>query len=237
MNTFISYEGLPIKSGGAHKLNKKDSKEIYNEISFFLKNFASDVKLNQIEVSLYESKEKTYSTFKLLFKLILKFGLPKYLNDGLLKSWTWNLSQKKFQKGFEILELNNQLPNNPFGPISLNFKWNFHFKNNKTNITFPNQNLIPEIDFRNKNSQIYLRISKKSTISTWFAFPFEEINKFEKEYINELKTNLPFKLSDNHWKIWKKSQNGNWFSRKHRILKNIKLEFVNRIFIFANKQS
>lgn len=214
MKKFLSYEGLPIKSGGAHTLKNKNGEENYDQILDFLNRYASRINEKQIELTLYKSKERKYSITQIMFKIILKFGIPKFRNDGYLKSWSWYLTNRQIKKGFEILKLNKQLPENPLGPISLNFKWNFYFKDPKTKLELSNQKLIPEIDFRMKNSQIYLRISEKSTISVWFAFPFEEINKYEKEYIENLKTNLPFKMSDKHWRIWKYSQNGNWIARK-----------------------
>ncbi|RLZ06387.1 hypothetical protein [Faecalibacter macacae] len=217
MKTFLSYEGLPIKSGGAHSLKNKDFKENYIEIRQFLENYASKIYNEEIELSLYESAENKYSILKNIFNLILTFGIPKYRNDGLNKSWNWTLTKKQIEKGFHILKLNKKLTENSTGAISLNFKWNFYFKDAKTKIELPNQKLIPKIDFRLKPSQIYLRLSEKSTVSVWFAFPFDEINNYEKEYIENMKTFLPFKISDKQWKIWKYSKNGNWTARKIEI--------------------
>ncbi|AZB31627.1 hypothetical protein [Chryseobacterium balustinum] len=213
MKAFISYEGLPIKSGGAHTLTNKNQKENYNKTLEFLNDF-TQIKAEEIELTIYESAHKNYSVLKYLIKLIFSFGFPKMRNDGFLKSWSWNLSQKNIEKGFEFLQLNQQLPNNPFGPISLNIKWNFYFKNSTTKEVLPNQNLIPQIDFRIRNSQIYLRMAEKSTMSVWFAFPFEKITEYEKEYFKKLKLNLPFNFSNNHWKLWKVSTKGNWTSQK-----------------------
>lgn len=217
MNRFISYEGLPINSGGAHSVSKNSPKDNYNKTLDFLNLFANKIEPKSIELTLYESEKKEYSDLKLLPKLSLKFGIPKMRNDGWIKSWNWNLSQNDIEKGFEMLELNNDLPNNPAGPLTLNFYWDFHFKDPKTNQILPNQELIPELDFRIKNSRVYLRASKKTTISVWFALPFEQIDKYETEFINELKSNLPFKTSNKHWKIWEKSEKGNWIPRKIEI--------------------
>ncbi len=218
MNKFISYEGLPINSGGAHSISKNSPKENYEQTLYFLSLFADTTEPKSIELTLYKSQNKDYSNFKLLLKLILKFGIPNIKNDGWLKTWNWKLTKKNITKALDTLKLNNELPKNPAGPITISFYWNFHFKNPNTNQILPNQNLIPELDFRNKNSQIYLRLSKKSTISVWFAFPFNEIGKYESEFIKGIKDNLPFKMSDKHWRIWKKSEKGNWIPRKIEII-------------------
>lgn len=217
MNRFISYEGLPINSGGVHTVSRKSPKVNYEQTLNFLSLFANKTQPKSIELTLYESEKREYSALKLLPKLTLKFGIPKTRNDGWLRTWTWNLTGKNIESGFETLELNNELPKNPAGPISLNFHWNFQFKDPNANQVLPNQELIPELDFRIKNSRIYLRLSKKSTISVWFALPFEKVEKYESEFIKDLKSNLPFKTSDKHWRVWKKSEKGNWTARKIEI--------------------
>lgn len=217
MEKFISYEGLPINSGGAHSISKKLPKENYNKIIDFLNTYADRTSPKSIEVSLYESKKGEYSALKILPKLIRKFGIPKTHHDGFIRSWNWKLSIKNIEKGFKALELNKDLPDNIAGPIVLSFCWNFYFKDPKTNVVLENQEKIPQIDFRIENSRIYLRLSKKSSVSVWFAFPFERINDYEKKYFNNLKKKLPFKPSEKHWRIWKKSKNGNWIPRKIQI--------------------
>lgn len=220
MDKFISYEGLSINYGGAHSLGKKTDLENYNQTVKFLNRFTDTNKASQIEIIFYQSEKIEYNTFKLMAKLILKFGIPKFNNDGLLKSWRWKLSESKIEKGFETLKLNEELSENSRGSLALGFLWNFSFIDPKTNQILPNQEKIPELDFRIKNSRIYLRISDKSSISVWLALPFEKLGKFEVEYINELKCHLPFKPSEKHWRIWKKSEKGNWIPNKIEI-KNV----------------
>jgi hypothetical protein len=220
MNQFISYEGLPINSGGAHKLNRNGAEENYKLTLNFLKKFTNKTTPEFIHLRLYQSEKKEYSTFKLVLMLTMKFGFPKFDSGGLLNCWTWKLTQREIVKGFEILELNKKLPENMEGPFVLSFEWNFNFKDPDTNFILPNQEKIPQLDFRIKNSRIYLRTSKNSSISVWFAFPFEQIDKYEIEYINKLKTELPFKMSEVHWRLWKKSRNGNWRPNKVEI-KNV----------------
>ncbi|MEO1032131.1 MAG: hypothetical protein AAFX55_12035 [Bacteroidota bacterium] len=219
MSRFISYEGLPIHSGGAHSIGKKSPKASYTQTLDFLNVFADNTQAESIELTLYESEKKEYSALKLLTKLTMKFGIPKTRNDSWLRTWTWRLTEKDIEKELKILDLNNELPANPAGPIVFNFCWNFHFKDPYTNRVLPNQELIPELDSRIKNSQIYLRLSKKSTISVWFALPFEKMGTYESEFIKALTSHLPFKTSDKHWRIWNKSDKGHWTPRKLEINK------------------
>ncbi len=217
MNKFISYEGLPLNSGGAHAINSKSPVDNYNNTLQFLEKYAFDTKPKSITLTLYESKNNDYSTLKLIPQLSLKNGIPKIWNDGFLKSWRWNLNLENINNGFEALEINKKLPRNYFGPIVLSVQWNFDLIDPKTGKILPNQDKFPQLDNRiNKiwNSRLNLRLSKKSTISAWLAFPFEQVGEYEENYIRKIKTNLPFKPSDKHWRIWNKSKNGNWTPRK-----------------------
>ena len=58
MNRFISYEGLPINSGGAHSVSRKSSKVNYEQTLDFLNLFADKTQPKSIELTLYESKKK-----------------------------------------------------------------------------------------------------------------------------------------------------------------------------------
>lgn len=180
MNTFISYEGLPLKFGGAHSLNKKSPYENYEETVKFIKMFGDNTEPNYVDLVLYKSDKKEYLILNLLPKLIFNFGLPKIDNQGLLRSFSWRLSKKNIQKGFDYLKVNNKLPNNSFGPFSLDFEWLFKFKSLDSDLTLPKHELIPKLDNRNKETRIYLRVSKKSTISALFNLPFEELDYIDK---------------------------------------------------------
>lgn len=217
MNRFISYDGLPISSGGAHSVSKKSPLENYNKTVEFLEEFGDKTTPKSIELSLFQSDKNEYSTLKLIPKLSLKFGFPKMRNDGLLKSWNWSLTKKDIQNGFDALELNKELPTISMGPVTLSFLWNFKFKDPVTNQILLNQEKIPELDIRVQNSRIYLRTSNRSTISVWFALPFEQMDKYESKYLDNLKASLPFKASNKHWRLWKKAKNGNWAPRKLEI--------------------
>lgn len=77
MNKFISYEGLPINSGGAHSVSRKSPKANYEETLDFLNLFANKTQPKSIELTLHESEKKEYSALKLLPKLTFKLEFQK----------------------------------------------------------------------------------------------------------------------------------------------------------------
>jgi len=68
----------------------------------------------------------------------------------------------------------------------------------------PNQESIPTLDFRVHNLRALLTLTKKSSLSVWFAFPFDSNDEEFKIYIKGLINHLPFKPSDKQWRTWTK---------------------------------
>lgn len=220
MDTFITYEGLPINSGGAHSLSKKPVEKIYLETMAFLKTFTDSDRPKEVGVTFYTSQNKSYKTLPILLSLTKRLGVPLHnsWDLGSVKQdfYTWRLKNNNIQSGFEILEKYKDLPSNPYGPVVLSLKWQFYFVDKDTKRVLPGQDKIPVLDIRQQNSQIYLRLSQKSTISVWFALPFSATEGYAQEYVNSLCSHLPFKPSEKHWKIWRKSKSGIWSPQKMR---------------------
>ncbi len=214
MDAFITYEGLPINHGGAHSLGNKPIQNIYSQIKKILQNFSNSNQATEIDLIFYSSQDGTYKTLPILWALAKEFGIPSYKKWDMVSYnqhlFNWRLSQKDIEKGLMIVDKFSHLPKNKFGPITLSLKWHFHFISQESKLELKGQNQLPIIDSRNHNSQLYVRFGQKSTISAWFAFPFETLDKNAYDYISRIVQDLPFKPSEKHWRIWQKSSKGNW---------------------------
>lgn len=217
MDRFISYEGLPINSGGSHSLGKKPVDKIYSDTLNFLEKFTNGCKPIESHLVFYSSQNGSYKTVPIIWQLVKSFGIPSYNNWNLGKNrqhfYTWKLQPGDTKKAFKLLHTFSNLPENEYGPIVLSFKWHFQFIDPLTKEVFEGQDEIPVIDSRQYNSQIYLRLSHKSTISAWLTLPFSELNDNSKKYIKLMTNHLPFNTSDKHWRLWKKSKKENWVSQ------------------------
>ena len=216
MNKFVSYDGLPVNSGGAHGLGKKTITESYNETLEFLKVYADTVLPHEIGLTLY--KDKSFSYRQLKWKLMRRYGLFPKSNSWDLgdrqKFWTWKIRSNEITGALDFLMKNSDLPEHEFGPLKLTILWHFKLVNPLTKERLLNQELIPTLDFRIHNSRILLTLRKKSSISVWFAFPFDSEDETFKTYIKKFVKDLPFKPSDKHWRLWVKSEKENWSPRK-----------------------
>ncbi len=223
MDKFITYDGLPIKSGGAHSLGKISMDDAFLKTNSFLKNHTSSETPSEIKLTIYESPNQDYDAIKVKRRASKIFGLfPKkgigYLSGKQIRYWIWTVKTENFEKAFNFVRENNLKIQQELGPIEISFLWIFKFKSSETGDIFPDQDKIPQLDIRQKNSQIYLKLSNKSTLSAWFAFPFANYDSNFEKIIDKMQTDLPFRFSDKNWRQWTLSKNNNWTSRK--IIKN-----------------
>jgi hypothetical protein len=222
LDAFISYDGLPLKSGGAHHLGKQPVYKIYDQASLFIKKFTDAEHPSGISLVFYQSANRSYKALPNLWRLLKRFrSLPKWdthpTAEKTLRCWSWTLREDQVPVAFEELEhFMNMPPNEPgFGPLVLAIGWRFKFIDPETGTLLQGQEEIPATDIRNgENSNIYLRLWQKPTMSVWFAFPFENIDDRAKNYIKNISTHLPFKMSPLHWRLQKKSKNGHWLPHK-----------------------
>jgi hypothetical protein len=57
-------------------------------------------------------------------------------------------------------------------------------------------------------SQLYARISGRSSVSLFLSFPFEDVSEDLLKTAAFDQSHLPFALSPNHWKQWRLTRNG-----------------------------
>jgi hypothetical protein len=201
IKAFITYEGLPLKSGGGHNLGAKQADKVYGSMLNFLKLYADTQFDNCVSIELSEFNLKN------LLKYSLKLGMPSfswtsYPKNGLKVSYR-GLPNKKLDWYLDFTSNHDEM--------TLCVLWKFKFIDANSREILPGQTEIPILDFRMHNSQIYLRLSSiKSTASVWFAFPFDELTEDNFKYLDGIQKTLPFKFSKHSWRLWKKSKNDNW---------------------------
>jgi hypothetical protein len=208
MKKFITYDGLPIKAGGAHRLNKYTSKQAYDAIKEFIELFTTNnAPFCTIALNSSHKKGNSKASF---WSLVKMFGLPQwsltnYLNEK-ESVWTWIVWNKHITKAIELNDL--------FDNLTLSILWHFKFVDPETREILAGQVDIPVVDERLHNSQVYLGYGEQQTVSFWFAFPFYELDSTAVDYIKLLRAKLPVAISNNHWRLWTLSDNNKLTSRK-----------------------
>ncbi|MDT3404222.1 hypothetical protein [Mucilaginibacter terrae] len=198
MQKFITYDGLPLKSGGAHYINKFAASELYKRLIDFANHFTNAPQPLGVQLEFNSFFQGEKISFKLLWETIKRFGLPswslsQYIGSG-TSVWTWNIVARQVDEALAFHE--------KFNKITFSVTWRFHFINPVNKRVLPGQDTIPIIDVRLHNSQIRFRCGSKYSVSVWFVLPFEELDAYAIEYIKAIKSQLPFTPSNKHWKLW-----------------------------------
>lgn len=204
---FISYDGLPLKSGGSHRLNNIPGTLAYHQLTEFARTF-TDKPLPFCTIQLNASDKSNGPKASVWF-MIKTFGLPVWSLNYYLATREFTL---KFRVGKNKIERAVNL-RDEFVNVTFSATWLFKFIDPETGQVLPGQDNIPVVDIRLHNSQVYMRLGKGATVSLWFTLPFSGLTDDAVRYIKLLKNNLPVKLSYNHWRVWKLS-NGRLIPRK-----------------------
>ena len=205
LESFITYNGLALSSGGAHQLNRGSAKKIYQDLFSFLKSYTNCKQPDHIQVVMHKFSLGTF------FKYCFYFGFPRFdwWNYWSIKKDMvyWNVWPSRLEGIFSMVMADNNL--------LLCVKWEFLFTDAKADAVIPNQSLLPVLDRRKPKSSLYLRISEeRKTLSAWFMLPFDELDEHRMQYLRELQSALPFNFSPKGWRCYTKSAKGNWMPKK-----------------------
>ena len=205
MESFITYNGLALSSGGKGQLQSSSSKKIYQDIYLFLDHFTDCKQPESVQVVMHQFSPGSF------LKYCLHFGIPRF---DWWNFWSfkkdlvyWNAWPSRLQHTFPMVMADENL--------LLCVKWEFLFSDPLAGKVLPNQSKLPILDERKPKSSIYLRISeKRKTLSSWFVLPFAELDEKNIDYLRSIQAVLPFKFAAKGWRSYSKTPKGNWVPKK-----------------------
>lgn len=202
---FLTYDGLPVKSGGAHSIRGKNLKLNWQKANNFIKNISASYLNAQYVLKLYLGCEEVRKYVE-IFKL--KFGLyPKEkMASTYEKFYEWDITEDKVNEVIQILDEIKPQPKHWIEPIRFEATSQFYLSNLDKKISLDGQSLDYNIDdgygHYTSLSNFMITVTEKVLLSIWLVIPFRTIDAELKSYVNKLVEFAPVKLSDKHWKIW-----------------------------------
>ena len=212
----ITYEGLPLASGGAHKLRTRGFIAAFNA----LQSFVSAVSLDA-------------TPKELLVEVVTGDGVPKEFTDSLSSEFDanfmrrpsraigaytghqWEINATCLNRIVDQFERLRPIPQAGYaGPAALvHATWNLVLAD-KVRKRLPYQDKDDYLQYEVGSgvylgqSLVYARISETTTAHLFLSLPFEDVTDDARRLAVEIESRFPCRLSSKHWKIWRLSKNG-----------------------------
>jgi hypothetical protein len=232
--SIITYDGLPVSSGGAHRLHPRNSLAALQQLRHFLVT-CTDTPIPAmafVEVVRGASFVDDFSV-PLIERLTAKLGVPTRRHAGSNNiAHRWNLKADQIDAYVAMIEHARPLPVDPYGlqPFVVAAHLSFRLLKPNTDTVLPAQDsdlygcFLPSPGQLLGTSQLFARISGRSTISLFLNFPFEEQTDEFLDTAAHVQAGLPFPLSQKHWKHWRLTKKGTGYLGR-RI--NVQVQAIN----------
>lgn len=214
----ISYEGLPINSGGAHGLRGLKSLDAWRKTLHFTGTCTTTTTPRRVILSLNHdaTPEQEALRSSLIESAVAQLGLHPSPHDrseypGKGSSLSWRLDPQRVEDAVAWHGSLGALPTNWLGgPAQLGIDFRLRFK------ASPDGPELPYQDSSSYLGQAYdgygapigesgclLTLSSKCSLSVLFSLPFEEPGEELWQYAAFLQSHLPFRFSERHWRHWR----------------------------------
>jgi hypothetical protein len=227
-SSVITYDGLPISSGGAHGLRTRSPKVALEQVRDFLRMCTDNSSPSDVfvEVIVSRSFQKEFAV-PLAERLTAHLGTPIRRHAGAEDiAHRWTLTAHQIDEHVELIAQACPLPRHPFKiqPFVVAALFKFRLVSQETNVALPCQDVAYYGNFSPRpgqlmgESQLYARISERSTVSLFLNFPFQERSESFLAAAAYVQANLPFLLSPNQWKQWRSTKRGSkYLGRRIRV--------------------
>jgi hypothetical protein len=222
-SSIITYDGLPISSGGAHSLRTRNPLAALAQVRNFIASCTDCLHPPKVSVEVITGGSvPAESSVPLVEKLTAELGTPGRLRScgaGNI-AHCWPIAAPQIDAYVTLIAQLSPLPVLPYRlqPITVAAVFNFHLLDSRSRAVLPWQgaacygNFSPVPGQLLGESQLYARISGRSTVSLFLSFPFADVSEGFLATAGFVRAHLPFPLSPNHWKRWRLTKNGKGYT-------------------------
>jgi hypothetical protein len=214
----VTYEGLPISSGGAHSLGRMSRRDAYKRAMSFLATCTEPI--SPIEVLFYVNDVPELPRQRYLDEeLERRFGK----REGVLwqKGPRLELDESRVGEALDFLDNVDPQPTNGWGmaPIWLWIIARFRILDPTTGRPLPGQDpeRFPNIDPRWNQplgtSMLKLILDNGARLGLDLCIP-GEVDDHLREVVLWLQEHLPMRLSPSHWRLWAPTRTGSLTFRR-----------------------
>ncbi len=208
----ITYDGLPISSGGAHTIRTRGVTDGVAAVRGFLSACTTNPDPEFLHVEVSQGGSLPPSLSKSLRKEFRHLGWwPIKSRIGSTVTRKWRLPLAEFEAACAVLERHRPLPQSKDGwPAAfVGASWRFAFIDAETGQVLPHQGPDAYVEERPSSmrrigeSTLYARFSEKTTVSVFLALPFEDAGEDARRFVGTLQDHFPTRFSSKHWRLWR----------------------------------
>lgn len=217
----ITYDGLPISSGGAHKLRTRGFRAGLVALQSFVEGISLEESPSELHIELLEGGgiAKDFSA-PLRSEFDARFARIRTRRVGTCTACQWRIDPISLASLIERFERAGPVPQAAYaGPaLVIHINWNIVFFASGTRRQLPYQSKEDYLGFDTGSrhflgcSFLSARISSATSAHLFLSLPFEEVTPAAKHLASEIQAAFPSRLSSKHWKIWKLAEGGNGYT-------------------------
>ncbi len=211
----VTYDGLPLSSGGAHSLRQKGLVKSFEALQEFVNAVSFERNPFSVTLELIDSGGSLSHFMALKSEFDDKYTQKEGRTIGEYYGHQWEIDPAMLRSLIFDLETLRPIPTVGYAGRSLvvHVYWNLVFIDTQGNqLPFQSRNdyLQFDVDFQRYlgESFMYSRISETSTAHLFLSLPFEEANDEATLLVKRIQKDFPTRLSSKHWKRWTLTKNG-----------------------------
>jgi hypothetical protein len=226
----ITYDGLPLSAGGAHRLRRKDRAAIWKSMLHFLNVFTTYREPDEVRWLLHEGLRVDRAFFAKAHRVATTaFGRPqrRLAITGQVEEYEhrWVLAPDEIDEALGFMQALEPFPEHWLGaPLVLSVNATFRLRDPDSGDPFPSQD--PQLYGNQEGSRlplglsaIYLRLTTQTTCGLFLSLPFPEITPALATFVERVDQALPFRLSKKHWSRWQLNAQGTrYYNRRIAVL-------------------
>jgi hypothetical protein len=220
VKSVVTYDGLPVGSGGAHSLRTRNPQAALAQIQSFLDKCTIRPSDLRFTVNLLSGEEvgipKEWTKF-LLRRFNNTYGASNEKTLGSTLEYSWPIPESDVANQVDFLGSLGSLPAHQYGmqPLCVTAHSVIKLIDGEGGAPWPYQDPSSYSHFQVSGygealgrSVVYARISERSSLNLFLNFPFEPEDPELRRAVRHVQDNLPFSLSKSHWRHWKLTKAG-----------------------------
>jgi hypothetical protein len=208
----ITYDGLPVSSGGAHKLRTRGFLAGHAALQAFAEAISLDARPFNLLIEVIEGDgvPEEFSA-PLLRELGVRYPKIRVRGIGDYTGHQWEIESTSLNQVLERFERGGPVPEAGYaGPaVVIHATWNLVLFDSRTGRELSYQRRENYLGYDTSyhcylgRSFMYSRISDKTSAHLFLSLPFEDVTADARRLAGEIQTSFPARLSSKHWKIWR----------------------------------